>query len=58
MSRKSGEMPEMTVAEIKKEMRSIEDLSKQIKKSPEKARELLQKTGMYTNGGNLKRKFQ
>jgi len=48
----------MTASEIKKEVKDIRNLSSQIKGSPEKARELLQRTGMYTEKGNLKRRFK
>lgn len=48
----------MTALEINKEVKDIRKLSSQIKNSPENARELLQKTGMYTEKGNLKRRFK
>lgn len=48
----------MTAAEIKKEVEDIRALGRKIKGSPDKALALLQKTGMYTEKGNLKKRFR
>ena len=48
----------MTAQEITKEVRDMRKFAKEIEKSPERAREFLYKTGMYTKNGNLKKQFQ
>jgi hypothetical protein len=49
---------EMTTKEINAEIRNMQKLTAEVRKSPAKARELLHKTGMYTKNGNLKQKFR
>ena len=48
----------MTTREVKTQVKEMREFAKEIKKSPERAREFLYKTGMYTKGGNLKKQFQ
>lgn len=48
----------MTTREINREIKNIRDLAKEVRNSPEKGKELLYKTGMYTKSGNLKAQFR
>jgi hypothetical protein len=48
----------MTTSEINREVKNIRDLAKEVGKSPEKGKELLYMTGIYTKNGNLKKKFR
>ncbi len=48
----------MTTREIDKEVKHIQDLAREVRRSPEKGKELLYMTGMYTKNGNLKKQFR
>lgn len=48
----------MTTREINTQVKEMRKFAAEIKKSPERAREFLHKTGMYTRNGNLKKQFQ
>ncbi len=48
----------MTATEINQEVRKMREFADEIKKSPERSREFLYKTGMYTKNGNLKQRFR
>ena len=48
----------MTTREINIQVKEMRKFAAEIKKSPERAREFLHKTGMYTKNGNLKKQFQ
>ena len=48
----------MTTREVNTEVKEMRKFAQEIQKSPERAREFLHKTGMYTAKGNLKRQFQ
>jgi hypothetical protein len=48
----------MTTKEFNREIENIRDLAKEVRKSPEKGKELLYMTGMYTKNGNLKKQFR
>ena len=48
----------MTTREINKQVKAIRETAAEVRKSPEKAKELLYMTGMYTKNGNLKKQFR
>jgi len=48
----------MTTREINTQVREMRKFAAEIRKSPEKARSFLHKTGMYTKNGNLKKQFR
>ena len=48
----------MTVVEADKQIEKIRNLSRQMKNDPELAKRLLQRTGMYTPTGQLKKQFR
>jgi len=48
----------MTTREVKTQVKEMREFAQEIRKSPERAREFLHKTGMYTKSGNLKKQFQ
>ena len=48
----------MTTTEIQKQIKKIKALTQEVKTSPEKARQLLVKTGMYKKDGSLKPEFK
>lgn len=47
----------MTVVEAKKQIENIRKLREQVKTDPELAKRLLDRTGMYTPTGKLKKQF-
>ena len=48
----------MTVVEADKQIKLIRDLSQKIKRDPDLANRLLDRTGMYTPTGQLKKQFR
>ena len=48
----------MTVVEVDKQIKLIRDLSQKIKRDPDLAKRLLDRTGMYTPTGQLKKQFR
>lgn len=47
----------MTIVEAKKQIENIRKLREQVKTDPELAKRLLDRTGMYTPTGKLKKQF-
>lgn len=48
----------MTAKEVDKEIKGMRRLAREARQSPQKAKDLLFKTGMYTKRGALKKQFQ
>jgi hypothetical protein len=48
----------MTTKEVSTQVREMQKFAAEIRKSPEKARSFLHKTGMYTKNGDLKKQFR
>ncbi|MBT3193846.1 MAG: hypothetical protein HN341_14980 [Verrucomicrobia bacterium] len=48
----------ITTKEVSTQVREMQKFAAEIRKSPEKARSFLHKTGMYTKNGDLKKQFR
>lgn len=44
--------------EVDRQVKAMQEFSREIRNSPERAREFLYSTGMYTKNGNLKKQFR
>lgn len=49
---------EMTARDVDRQVKEMKKFARETSKSPEKAREFLYQTGMYTKTGNLKKQFR